>query len=317
MTQKLRKSQLFETNLDLDHQFPYHLSTLAVQHLYWFRYSRIWHALPVAFWYSYSQTASFPFNCPSFLLDRISTNLAYPSTIRLLVGFCYSYSRTASFPLKCRSSLLPQISTDLASIAVLAFWSISVTHIHKENRFHWTVDQFRSSIRIRDIRAVLVVGSVSIPFDLQKTLSLLKCRSSLPVQISRSPAFPSSVSLLVSFCFFFPQRASFILNYSLCLPVQISKKPGYSSSESFLSISVAFIQEKYCFHLTVIHLYQFMCLERLGTGAVIDFKKVSATFKHKEHRLQSIVVHLYQFRYLYWRSRHSRAVLAFWWNWEL
>ena len=129
-----------------------------------------WQLILISFCYSYSQTASFPFNCPSFLLDRISTNLPYPSSFRLSVSFCYSYSQTASFPLKCRSSLLPQISTNLASIAVLAFWSVSVTHIHKENRFHSTVVQlyqFRS-VRIRDIRAVLVVGSVSITFIYKK-----------------------------------------------------------------------------------------------------------------------------------------------------
>ena len=116
-------------------------------------------SLLVSFCYSYStysQTASLPFNCPSFLLDRISTNLAYSSSIRLFVSFCYSYSQTASFPLKCRLPLLPQIPANLASIAVLAFWSVSVTYIHKESRFHSTVVQLYQfkSICIRDMRDI-------------------------------------------------------------------------------------------------------------------------------------------------------------------
>ena len=114
LTQKLRKSQLFETNLDLFHQFSY---TLAVVHLYSFRYLRIWHALAV--------------NTDQLLL-LIFTNSIVCTQVE---------------------TLLPQISTNLESIAVLAFWSFSVTHIHNENRFHSIVVQlyqFRS-IRIRDI----------------------------------------------------------------------------------------------------------------------------------------------------------------------
>ena len=52
--------------------------------------------------------------------------------------------------------------------------------------------------------------------------------------MSRSPAYLSGVSLLVSFHFFYPQRASYIHNYRSCLPVQISEEPGYPSSYSIL-----------------------------------------------------------------------------------
>ena len=72
--------------------------------------------------YSYSQRASFLLNCRSSSLVQISTNLAYPSSISLLVSFCYLYSQRASFPLNCRSSLLVQISMNLAysgSISIL------------------------------------------------------------------------------------------------------------------------------------------------------------------------------------------------------
>ena len=47
--------------------------------------------------------------------QALSAGLTYPSSgISLLVSFCYSYSQAASFPLKCRSFLPVQISTNLA-----------------------------------------------------------------------------------------------------------------------------------------------------------------------------------------------------------
>ena len=46
--------------------------------------------------------------------QALSADLEYPSSISLLVSFCYSYSQTASFPLKCRSFLPVQIATNLA-----------------------------------------------------------------------------------------------------------------------------------------------------------------------------------------------------------
>ena len=93
LTQKLRKSQLFETNLDFFHQFSY---TLAVVHLYSFRYLRIWHALAV--------------NTDQLLLliftnSIVSTQVSFifitsdiyksgiHSSIGILVSFCNSYSQ--------------------------------------------------------------------------------------------------------------------------------------------------------------------------------------------------------------------------------
>ena len=104
LTQKLRKSQLFETNLDLDHHFPYDLSTLAVLHLYSFRYLRIWHALAV--------------NTDQFLL-LIHKQHCFHSTV--LHFYWIGYLRIWH------------------TLAVLDFWSVSVTHIHKQHRFHSSV----------------------------------------------------------------------------------------------------------------------------------------------------------------------------------
>ena len=60
--------------------------------------------LLVSFCYSYySQKASFPLNYRSCLPFLISMNLGFPSSINLSVSFCYSYSQKASFPLNCRS----------------------------------------------------------------------------------------------------------------------------------------------------------------------------------------------------------------------
>ena len=61
------------------------------------------------------------------------------------------------------------------------------------------------SIRTLDICAV---SGQFLLLLFTKALALLNCRSSLPVQMSRSPAYLTGVSLLVSFYFFYPQRAS-------------------------------------------------------------------------------------------------------------
>ena len=118
-----------------------------------------WQLILISFCYSYSQTASFPFNCPSFLLDRISTSLAYPSSIRLFGQF---HSQTASFPLKYRSSLLPQNT---------------VSDIYKSG--------IHSSISI----LVSFFNSYS-----QRESFPLNCRSIVPVQKYKNPRYPSCVS---------------------------------------------------------------------------------------------------------------------------
>ena len=241
LTQKIKKKPTINSHT------TNHLPTLAFLHLYSFRYLRIWHALAVNtdqfLLLIFTNSIVSIFNCPSFSLDRISTNLAYPSSIRLLVSFCYSYSQTASFPLKCRSSLLPQISTNLASIALLAFWSVSVIHIHKENRFHSTVVQlyqFRS-IRIRDIWAVLVVRSaVSITF------------------VYKRHCLCSSVVHLYQF-----------------------RYPGVRRSQAvlaFWSVSVSFFHRKHHLYSTIVHVYLFTYLGSQDTRAVRAFLSVSVAF---------------------------------------
>ena len=202
-------------------------------------------SLLASFCYSYStysQTASFPFNCPSFLLDRISTNLAYPSSITLYVSFCYSYSQTASFLLKCRSPLLLQISTNLASIAVLAFRSVSVTHIHKESRFHSTVVQLYhfKSISIRDIRAVLVVWLAFITFIYKK-----HCLGSNVVHLHQ---------------FRYPRVRHF------------------QAVLAFWSASVSFFHGQHHLYSTIVHLYQFRYLRSQDTLAVRAFLSVFVAF---------------------------------------
>ena len=88
-----------------------------------------------------------------------------PSSINPLVSFCYSYSQRTSFPLNWRSSLLVQISTNLAYPGSnIAFWSVSVNHIHKEHRFHTAVlhlYQFRY-LQIWYMLAVLAFWSASV-----------------------------------------------------------------------------------------------------------------------------------------------------------
>ena len=91
LTQKLRKSQLFERNLDLYYQFPY---TLAVFHFYSFRYLRIWHALAV----NTDQflllifTNSIVFTQVSFIFTTSDIyKSGIHSSIGILVSFCNSY----------------------------------------------------------------------------------------------------------------------------------------------------------------------------------------------------------------------------------
>ena len=148
-------------------------------------------------------------------------------------------------------------------------------------------------------------------FYLQKALSRLKCRSS-PVQISKSPAFSSSVSLLVSFCFLFPRTASFILNYRSCLPVQISKKPGYSSSESFLVSFCCFYSVKVLFPLNCHSSLSVHLSRNLGYW---NCNRLQVRFCYFYSQRASFTINCSSslpIQILYRRSRHSRAVLTFW-----
>ena len=99
-------------------------------------------SLLVSFCYSYSQRVSFHLNCCLSLPVQISTDLAYHSSISILVSFCHSYSQRALFPLNCSSSSLFQISTNLAYPSSISLWSVCVTHIHKQHCFHSTVIYF-------------------------------------------------------------------------------------------------------------------------------------------------------------------------------
>ena len=60
---------------------------------------------------------------------------------------------------------------------------------------------------------------------------LLNCHPSLPVQISKKPAYKSSVMPFDKFLLvFFSQKLSFLLNCRPSLPLQISRKLAYNSS---------------------------------------------------------------------------------------
>ena len=141
----------------------------------------------------------------------------------------------------------------------------------------------------RGTQAALALWSVSLSF-FEKISLLLNCRSSPLVQISIKPAYMSSVSLLISFCFFYPQTSPFIMSCHLCLTVQLSKKLDCSSSDS-LKVSVPFIHRGHRFQSIVVHLYQFRyCIWH--TRAMKAFWSVSVTFIQKEHHFHSTVVHL-------------------------
>ena len=160
---------------------------------------------------------------------------------------------------------------------------------------------------------MLVVWLASITFIYKKALSRLKCRSSPPVKISKSPAFSSSVSLLVSFCFLFARTASFILNYRSSLPVQISKKPGYSSSESFLVSFCCFYSVKVLFPLNCGSSLSVHLSRKPGYW---NCNRLQVRFCYFYSQRASFTINCSSslpFQILYRRSRHSRAVLTFWW----
>ena len=76
---------------------------------------------------------------------------------------------------------------------MLTFWSVSVTNIHKELRFHSTVVHFYCFwyLQIWHALSVLTFGQ----FLLQTVSFPLNCRSFLPVQIPTNQTYPSSTSL--------------------------------------------------------------------------------------------------------------------------
>ena len=86
-------------------------------------------------------------------------------------------------------------------------------------------------------------------FYSQKASFLLNCRPSLPVQISKNPAYKSSGRLLVSFCYIYSQKASFLLNCRPSLPVQTSQKPAYKNTVKFLVSFCHFYSQKASFLL--------------------------------------------------------------------
>ena len=109
--------------------------------------------------------------------------------------------------------------------AVLAVWSICgcqfvVSSNQKEHRFHLTVSHFYQfrNLRSRDTRCFV---SFSF-FYSTRASSLLKNRSSLSIQISKNPAYLSSVSYLVSSFFFY------LLDCCSSLPVKKLTYPGSS-----------------------------------------------------------------------------------------
>ena len=183
---------------------------------------------------TYSQRESFPLNCRSIVPFQKYKYPRYPSSVGRLVSFYYFQGR------RKRSD-----HSDLGRTKILTF-AVKVLYFQNFGRTNnCLVEAFSNG------RTNLALLPPPLTFIYKEALSRLKCkcRSSPPVQISRSPAFSSSVSLLVSFCFLFPQRASFILNYRSSLPVQISKKPGYSSSESFFVSFCRFYSVKVLFPL--------------------------------------------------------------------
>ena len=117
---------------------------------------------------------------------------------------------------------------------MLAFWSVSGFFNPKDHRFHLTVSHFYQfrNLRSRDTPSSFSCFVSFSFFYSPRASSLLKYRSSLPVQISKNPVYPSSVSFLVSFCFFYP------LNCCSSLPVKICKKLAYPGSflKTFLQI---------------------------------------------------------------------------------
>ena len=111
--------------------------------------------LLVSLFYSYSQRASFPRNCRLSLLVQISTDLAYHSSISILISFCYlTVVRLYQF----RYLRIWHV------LAVSTFWSVSVTHIHKHHRFHLTVVHFYQFryLRIWHTLAVQAFWSISV-----------------------------------------------------------------------------------------------------------------------------------------------------------
>ena len=123
---------------------------------------------------------------------------------------------------------------------MLAFGQFLVSSNPKEHRFHLTVSHFYQfrNLRSRDIRCFV---SFSF-FYSTRASSLLKYRSSLPVQISKNPAYLISVSYLVSFCFFYP------LNCCSSLPVKICKKtsiPRQFSQNFFVDLLYTLVGDFY------------------------------------------------------------------------
>ena len=60
-------------------------------------------------------------------------------------------------------------------------------------------------------------------------------------KICKKPNFPSRFSILVSFSYFYSQEASFRLDCRPSLPVQISRKPAYNCSINVLFVRLYYV----------------------------------------------------------------------------
>ena len=100
--------------------------------------------------------------------------------------------------------------------------------------------------------------------------------------------YTSSDSLLVSFCYFVLQRVSFPIDCRSSLSVQRSKQPGYPSSLVVLSVSLFYHQKQTSCRLSrgqflnlwksglsVVYLYEFGHLRIRRTQTVLAFGSVS------------------------------------------
>ena len=114
---------------------------------------------------------------------------------------------------------------------MLAFWSVSVPFIHNKHRFYSTV-VFLYQFRYLGSQYTITILAFFVRFCYfysQKASFLLNFRPSLPVQVSEKPVYWSNASVLVSFGYFYSERVSLYTRLSSFF----SRKPVYKTSISF------------------------------------------------------------------------------------
>ena len=120
----------------------------------------------MSFCYLSSQRASFILNCRSSLQVQIPIKPLYQSIVSPTISFCYFYSKRASLPLNFFPSSSAPTHKKPGFPAVIVFWSVFVTFIQREHRFHSTAVLLYKLryLRSRYTRVVLTLWSVSVTF---------------------------------------------------------------------------------------------------------------------------------------------------------